>query len=603
MAPSTTASPAPADPNGGPVKPPPKRGRKPDPSTEPNRSRDLQRLYRARRVAQLADLEARVAVLERENAQLRRRLGEDVPDPEPSRPSTSAMHLDSPGSSIGSPAGTPGATPGREDVKPPVLNLPGAKPIPGPEIDLTGVPRPPIGFTKPPVTTPGGGMQHGLSPNPTAAGHGHLIGQSPASDASSSPGTWAHHHFAHHSHTPSPFASTSQPPTAAPTPAPFSPADTVWGAEMLQAVQAQAFAAAGVNAPPAGPNSHLLANLGAQHFAHHFNQMGYAHSPRAQAETPTNPYESQHALPSSPDLLYNHFGAPPSTANTPASSAYSPWPSSSGSTRLPDGTLVHTPGSLATSAPSPPTPPSNLRVRPFRPPPPTPELQRLFLSSCCFVPPSDLPPAGLSPTQMSPFHIFCLVLLRGLELTGKGQSKRLSWTPDEERQIAAQANNEQEEKCCGGMLDCSGAIFEDEPSVLDLSPGFVKASQAWQVLWTIPRNRFTPMTLAESVLTAGEERDPTTGRVHGVSEDGSKRVSWNVRCEPGHGLIVKLGALEEVKREVEEAVGLVMRQPSLAGSSLGVSVGTPAPPPVQAKKEDEYDPRASLMPWMGVQQR
>ncbi|BGP27935.1 proteophosphoglycan ppg4 [Rhodotorula toruloides] len=54
---------------------PKKRGRKQDDSLPPSRSRDIQRAFRARRAALLANLEARVVFLEAENKELRRRLG------------------------------------------------------------------------------------------------------------------------------------------------------------------------------------------------------------------------------------------------------------------------------------------------------------------------------------------------------------------------------------------------------------------------------------------------------------------------------------------------------------------------------------------------
>ncbi|GAA5866263.1 hypothetical protein JCM1840_004059 [Sporobolomyces johnsonii] len=57
------------------TKPKGRRGRKEDPTLAPSRSRDIQRAFRARRAAHLANLEARVAFLGVENAELRRRLG------------------------------------------------------------------------------------------------------------------------------------------------------------------------------------------------------------------------------------------------------------------------------------------------------------------------------------------------------------------------------------------------------------------------------------------------------------------------------------------------------------------------------------------------
>ncbi|KAI5479527.1 hypothetical protein MNV49_003469 [Pseudohyphozyma bogoriensis] len=66
-------------------KPGAKRGRKQDDSLPPSRSREIQRAFRARKVEQLASLQARVKKLEEENAILRQRLGdpprENTPEP------------------------------------------------------------------------------------------------------------------------------------------------------------------------------------------------------------------------------------------------------------------------------------------------------------------------------------------------------------------------------------------------------------------------------------------------------------------------------------------------------------------------------------------
>lgn len=59
---STSPSPAPA---------PSKRGRKRDDNLPPNRARDVQRAFRARRASHLEALEARVVILEEENARFR----------------------------------------------------------------------------------------------------------------------------------------------------------------------------------------------------------------------------------------------------------------------------------------------------------------------------------------------------------------------------------------------------------------------------------------------------------------------------------------------------------------------------------------------------
>lgn len=51
--------------------PPSKRGRKRDDNLPPNRARDVQRAFRARRASHLESLEARVVLLEEENARFR----------------------------------------------------------------------------------------------------------------------------------------------------------------------------------------------------------------------------------------------------------------------------------------------------------------------------------------------------------------------------------------------------------------------------------------------------------------------------------------------------------------------------------------------------
>ncbi|KAF8322473.1 hypothetical protein DL93DRAFT_2050632, partial [Clavulina sp. PMI_390] len=51
--------------------PPAKRGRKRDDNLPPNRARDVQRAFRARRASHLEELEERVVILEEENARFR----------------------------------------------------------------------------------------------------------------------------------------------------------------------------------------------------------------------------------------------------------------------------------------------------------------------------------------------------------------------------------------------------------------------------------------------------------------------------------------------------------------------------------------------------
>ncbi|GAA5929512.1 uncharacterized protein JCM15063_004170 [Sporobolomyces koalae] len=80
----------------------PRRGRKQDDSLPPSRARDVQRAFRARRAAHLANLEARNTWLEQENLELRHRLGMADDDPPISGPEPELLPLGSPaGSSRG----------------------------------------------------------------------------------------------------------------------------------------------------------------------------------------------------------------------------------------------------------------------------------------------------------------------------------------------------------------------------------------------------------------------------------------------------------------------------------------------------------------------
>ncbi|KAH9057816.1 hypothetical protein EDB87DRAFT_1628334 [Lactarius vividus] len=101
-----------------------KRGRKRNDNLPPNRARDVQRAFRARRAAHLDALEQRVAELEEENSNLRAALnlppanrlplgkgptGKDKPKPTPappSRPSTTLEVVSRAGSSADSPTST-----------------------------------------------------------------------------------------------------------------------------------------------------------------------------------------------------------------------------------------------------------------------------------------------------------------------------------------------------------------------------------------------------------------------------------------------------------------------------------------------------------------
>ncbi|GAA6061564.1 hypothetical protein JCM10212_001096 [Sporobolomyces blumeae] len=77
----------------------PRRGRKQDDSLPPSRARDVQRAFRARRAAHLANLESRNTWLEQENLELRRRLGMGEDDPPVSGPEPEMQVVGSPGGS------------------------------------------------------------------------------------------------------------------------------------------------------------------------------------------------------------------------------------------------------------------------------------------------------------------------------------------------------------------------------------------------------------------------------------------------------------------------------------------------------------------------
>src|ERR1700733_13085217 len=68
---SNSFSPGAGGANGGHQTAPSKRGRKRDDNLPPNRARDVQRAFRARRASHLEALEARVVILEEENARFR----------------------------------------------------------------------------------------------------------------------------------------------------------------------------------------------------------------------------------------------------------------------------------------------------------------------------------------------------------------------------------------------------------------------------------------------------------------------------------------------------------------------------------------------------
>ncbi|GAA5871759.1 hypothetical protein JCM16303_000856 [Sporobolomyces ruberrimus] len=103
----------------------PRRGRKQDDSLPPSRARDVQRAFRARRAAHLANLETRNNWLEQECTELRRRLGMGEDDPPISGPEPELLPLGSPG---GSSKGEDTFVKGEEDTSPPLFNWDEAHP-------------------------------------------------------------------------------------------------------------------------------------------------------------------------------------------------------------------------------------------------------------------------------------------------------------------------------------------------------------------------------------------------------------------------------------------------------------------------------------------
>ncbi|GAA5903603.1 uncharacterized protein JCM6883_005054 [Sporobolomyces salmoneus] len=97
----------------------PRRGRKQDDSLPPSRARDVQRAFRARRAAHLANLEAKNSWLEAENSELRKRLGMGEDDPPISGPEPELLTVASPG---GSSKSEEHLVKAEEETSPPLFN-------------------------------------------------------------------------------------------------------------------------------------------------------------------------------------------------------------------------------------------------------------------------------------------------------------------------------------------------------------------------------------------------------------------------------------------------------------------------------------------------
>lgn len=114
-----------------------------------------------------------------------------------------------------------------------------------------------------------------------------------------------------------------------------------------------------------------------------------------------------------------------------------------------------------------------------RAPSPTPSEEEAFLTTGCGLPPTrsrhlqsyipssegqsrrrslDEVPVMAWTEENDGFARFCARMMRGLEVTGKGKSKRESWTT-KEAQLIAESQMTEEEKCCGGLLDCEGRLL------------------------------------------------------------------------------------------------------------------------------------------------
>lgn len=125
--------------------------------------------------------------------------------------------------------------------------------------------------------------------------------------------------------------------------------------------------------------------------------------------------------------------------------------------------------------------------------------------------------------------------MRGLEVTGKGRTERLSWTTEERRALDAAQGKD----CCGGIVDCDsddafvGPLAGGEGGTL--GEGWIGVRKAWERVEGLGRSA---VEVAHEVLDCGETEDRK-----GVA------VSLNVRCEKGWGLIVRESAVETLLRE------------------------------------------------------
>lgn len=433
------------------------------------RSRDVQRAFRARRVHLLATLQARVKLLEEENNALRARLGEGPRVDTPSEHTDDPEHAsgDSPEAGSWDPAGSgEGMT----------VEEPG---------DLEGYSNQ---FDK---------EDEEESEPPWSA---------PTIRTSVAPVSSLPHHC-----SPSPSPSYATPPAL-----------TTSHHQMSQQQLAHQLGAI---------PSHLSSNL-----RPHLNLYTLASATSSRMPTPQDHPRGGLTTAASYDPNYPHAG----THFWPASFARS-------------DVLVHSPRSHASPLPSP--------TLPTQSPSPTPDDERLFLATSCAIPITELS----NPTA---YHIFCLTIFHDLPITGKGRTGRLSLAKD----INHPSNdNDNDEDCCGGLIDCSHALFEDDAPTSPVPEGYVSALTAWNLVSGIPDEsgiNISPRDLAALVLEATSPGGPES-----------------VRCERGHGLIVAERAIAAVRLVAGDMRRLV--------ESSGAPPQRQQPPRTGfegQRSEDEYDP-------------
>lgn len=182
--------------------------------------------------------------------------------------------------------------------------------------------------------------------------------------------------------------------------------------------------------------------------------------------------------------------------------------------------------------PPPPTPPPRAAYEQDRaPPPPAPgptllpvvlasrfslsDLQ--FITSFCPIPLPDI-------ADPSPYIAFCLALIPSL--------------PAPRQQQPTQPTVKPEDQCCGGLIDCSGPLFDqDEPSPLLLPPPdgrtFIAVSVAWMHLAPHRRN-MNPRDLVSMI------------------EQSRRSGGEMARCDPSCGLQVDEAAVVAVRQSLED---------------------------------------------------